>query len=256
MRSRRPTPRPQRTHVLRGPAPTRIKFSYTGTITSASSLPRIVGGHRQSSGRAFRGPGGPITSGNSAGMEGSAIFNLGTIAALLTTAPSAGIRQRAMLSWDRAASRDPFLTHWRKWRRPSQHSSTDIAYSISHDTTCRFAKTSSANNGDGVDPLLSSVRLVKNGDPKIALQSQPGNRCDPSQTVRISPLLQTMTLSRFAGAYPTCSKRGLSPPGRVMLGTQDRGADGTRAPWHRSRNSSRYGHVGPGHSGQVWLATF
>ena len=50
---------------------------------------------------------------------------------------------------------------------------TDAGYNISDDSTCGFAKTGSANNGDGVDPLLSTDGLADNGGPTetIALAS-------------------------------------------------------------------------------------
>jgi CSLREA domain-containing protein len=50
---------------------------------------------------------------------------------------------------------------------------TDAGYNISDDSTCGFAKTGSANNGDGVNPLLSTAGLANNGGPTqtIALQS-------------------------------------------------------------------------------------
>jgi hypothetical protein len=49
----------------------------------------------------------------------------------------------------------------------------DAGYNISDDSTCGFAKTGSANNGDGVNPLLSAAGLANNGGPTqtIALQS-------------------------------------------------------------------------------------
>jgi CSLREA domain-containing protein len=50
---------------------------------------------------------------------------------------------------------------------------TDTGYNISDDSSCGFAKTGSANNGDGVNPLLSTAGLANNGGPTetIALQS-------------------------------------------------------------------------------------
>ncbi|MBV8135875.1 MAG: right-handed parallel beta-helix repeat-containing protein [Deltaproteobacteria bacterium] len=50
---------------------------------------------------------------------------------------------------------------------------TDAGYNISDDSTCRFSGTGSANNGDGVNPLLSTAGLADNGGPTqtIALQS-------------------------------------------------------------------------------------
>jgi hypothetical protein len=50
----------------------------------------------------------------------------------------------------------------------------DAGYNISDDTSCGFAKTGSANNGDGVDPLLSRDGLANNGGPTatIALDSE------------------------------------------------------------------------------------
>jgi hypothetical protein len=41
----------------------------------------------------------------------------------------------------------------------------DAGYNISDDTSCGFAKTGSANNGDGVNPLLSTAGLADNGGP-------------------------------------------------------------------------------------------
>ncbi|HEY2486291.1 MAG TPA: choice-of-anchor Q domain-containing protein [Candidatus Binataceae bacterium] len=58
---------------------------------------------------------------------------------------------------------------------PSNCSGTinDAGYNISDDASCGFAKTGSANNGDGVNPLLSAAGLANNGGPTetIALQS-------------------------------------------------------------------------------------
>ncbi len=50
---------------------------------------------------------------------------------------------------------------------------TDAGYNIANDNSCGFAKTGAANNGDGVNPLLSSFGLANNGGPTttIALQS-------------------------------------------------------------------------------------
>ena len=50
---------------------------------------------------------------------------------------------------------------------------TDAGFNISDDSSCGFAKTGSANNGDRVDPLLSTAGLANNGGPTqtIALQS-------------------------------------------------------------------------------------
>jgi hypothetical protein len=39
----------------------------------------------------------------------------------------------------------------------------NAGYNISDDATCGFTKTGSANNGDGVDPLLSPAGLAQNG---------------------------------------------------------------------------------------------
>jgi hypothetical protein len=49
----------------------------------------------------------------------------------------------------------------------------DAGYNISDDATCGFVKTGSANNGDGVNPLLSTAGLANNGGPTqtIALLS-------------------------------------------------------------------------------------
>ena len=42
---------------------------------------------------------------------------------------------------------------------------TDAGYNIADDSTCGFAKTGSANNGDSVNPLLSMAGLANNGGP-------------------------------------------------------------------------------------------
>jgi hypothetical protein len=49
----------------------------------------------------------------------------------------------------------------------------DAGYNISDDSSCGFTKTGSANNGDNVNPLLSTAGLTNNGGPTqtIALQS-------------------------------------------------------------------------------------
>jgi hypothetical protein len=49
----------------------------------------------------------------------------------------------------------------------------DLGYNISDDTSCGFSKTGSANNGDGVDPMLDPAGLRTNGGPTrtIALLS-------------------------------------------------------------------------------------
>ena len=72
-------------------------------------------------------------------------------------------------SWRAACSHLPLFG-------PSDNCSgtiTDAEYNISDDSSCGFAKTGSANNGDGVNPLLSTAGLVNNGGPTqtIALQS-------------------------------------------------------------------------------------
>lgn len=50
----------------------------------------------------------------------------------------------------------------------------DASHNISDDNSCGFAKTGSANNGDGVNPLLSAAGLANNGGPTetIALDSE------------------------------------------------------------------------------------
>jgi len=51
---------------------------------------------------------------------------------------------------------------------------TDAGYNISDDMTCGFAKTGSANNGDGVNLLLSPAGLANNGGPTQTLALVPG----------------------------------------------------------------------------------
>jgi hypothetical protein len=42
---------------------------------------------------------------------------------------------------------------------------TDLGYNISDDSSCGFSKTGKANNGDNVNPMLSSDGLTNNGGP-------------------------------------------------------------------------------------------
>jgi CSLREA domain-containing protein len=80
---------------------------------------------------------------------------------------------------------------------------TDAGYNISDDHTCGFAKTGSANNGDGVNPLLSAAGLANNGGPTqtIALDSE-------------SPAIDAIPLA-------DCTDQA-SPPKRII--TDQRGA--------------------------------
>jgi hypothetical protein len=52
---------------------------------------------------------------------------------------------------------------------------TDAGYNISDDSSCGFSKTGSANNGDNVDPLLSSAGLAANGGPTLTVALQLGS---------------------------------------------------------------------------------
>jgi hypothetical protein len=52
---------------------------------------------------------------------------------------------------------------------------TDVGYNISDDSSCGFAKTGSANNGDGVNPLLSASGLANNGGPTQTIAPQSGS---------------------------------------------------------------------------------
>jgi CSLREA domain-containing protein len=52
---------------------------------------------------------------------------------------------------------------------------TDAGYNISDDASCGFAKTGSANNGDGVSPLLSTAGLADNGGPTQTIALQEGS---------------------------------------------------------------------------------
>jgi hypothetical protein len=52
---------------------------------------------------------------------------------------------------------------------------TDAGYNISDDNSCGFAKTGSARNGNGVDPLLSSDGLADNGGPTATIALQSGS---------------------------------------------------------------------------------
>jgi hypothetical protein len=79
----------------------------------------------------------------------------------------------------------------------------DDGYNISDDTTCGFAKTGSANNGDNVDPLLSSEGLVNNRGPTETIALTAG-----------SPAINAIPLA-------DCTDQA-SPPNRII--TDQRGA--------------------------------
>jgi hypothetical protein len=51
----------------------------------------------------------------------------------------------------------------------------DLGYNISDDTSCGFTKTGSANNGDGVGPMLSPAGLTHNGGPTRTISLLDGS---------------------------------------------------------------------------------
>ena len=51
----------------------------------------------------------------------------------------------------------------------------DAGYNIADDATCGFVKTGSANNGDGVNPLLSRAGLGTNGGPTETIALHEGS---------------------------------------------------------------------------------
>jgi hypothetical protein len=82
---------------------------------------------------------------------------------------------------------------------------TDAGYNISDDTTCGFAKTGSANNGDGVDPLLSTAGLANNGGPAQTVALVSG-----SPAIDVIPVADCTTLT---GVAITTDQRGFPRPG-------------------------------------------
>ena len=52
---------------------------------------------------------------------------------------------------------------------------TDAGFNISDDSSCGFAMTGAANNGDGVNPLLSTAGLADNSGPTQTLAVQSGS---------------------------------------------------------------------------------
>ena len=52
---------------------------------------------------------------------------------------------------------------------------TDADYNISDDNSCGFSPTGSANNGDGINPGLSSDGLTNNGGPTQTKALAPGS---------------------------------------------------------------------------------
>jgi hypothetical protein len=52
---------------------------------------------------------------------------------------------------------------------------TDGGYNISDDDSCGFAKTGKADNGDNVNPMLSSDGLINNGGPTQTIALSPGS---------------------------------------------------------------------------------
>lgn len=105
---------------------------------------------------------------------------------------------------------------------------TDSGYNISDDSTCGFSKTGSANNGDGVNPLLSTDGLANNGGPTetIALQSgSPAIDAIPhaSCTDQATPPNQLTTDQRGFGRPDP----GDGPDGPCDIGAYESGAVAT-----------------------------
>jgi hypothetical protein len=109
--------------------------------------------------------------------EGGAIFNSGATAALITNSTFSG-----NTAVDGAAVFGPskikgsiLAASTGGGGNCSIHISppTDEGYNISNDNTCGFDRTGSADNGDNVNPLLSSAGLANNGGPTqtIALRA-------------------------------------------------------------------------------------
>jgi hypothetical protein len=83
---------------------------------------------------------------------------------------------------------------------------TDAGYNISDDLSCGFAKTGSANKGDGVNPLLSASGPADNGGPTQTIALQSG-----------SPAIDAIPVADCTDqASPpspiTTDQRGLLPP--------------------------------------------
>ncbi len=157
-------------------------FNNGGTLTVTNST---FSGNSAGQGGAISNDGGLTVvnstfSGNSAGQGGGAIFNNDGLTVVNSTfssnsAPSGnggGIENT--VSYSSATLKGTILASSTGGNCASQRPAafTDRGYNISDDTTCGFSKTGSADNGDGVDPMLASG-LVNNGGPTetIALKS-------------------------------------------------------------------------------------
>jgi predicted outer membrane repeat protein len=96
---------------------------------------------------------------------------------------------------------------------------TDAGYNISDDSSCGFAKTGSAGNGDNINPLLVAGGLANNGGPTktIALQMDspaigaiPLASCTyPSGSLNPCTNPPAVTMSDQL----TCDQRGYGRPG-------------------------------------------
>jgi fibronectin-binding autotransporter adhesin len=142
-------------------------------------------------------------SGNSGDSSGSGIFNDRTLTVTNSTFSGNNAAQGgSILNFSGSASLKGTILAASSGGNCSG-GITDAGYNISDDSTCGFARTGSANNGDGVDPLLSTAGLANNGGPTQTIALAPG-----------SPAIDTITLA-------DCTDQ-TSPPNRLI--TDQRGA--------------------------------
>jgi CSLREA domain-containing protein len=151
----------------------------SGTLTVAKST--------FSGNSAFFGSGGAIAAGgtlsvtnstffdNGANEEAGGIYSTGILIVTSSTfsANRAYRAPGAIFTSDSASIKNTILAGSGSIGNRSG-TIADLGYNISDDHSCGFARTGSANNGDNVNPLLSSDGLANNGGPTqtIALSSK------------------------------------------------------------------------------------
>jgi CSLREA domain-containing protein len=202
-----------------------IWFSVTGTVQLGGTLPQVTdrgltingpaspritidgGGSVQvmqvASGATLNLQNLPITRGYDNDVGGGGIENFGTLTVTNSTFSGNNAAQGgSILNFSGSASLKGTILAASSGGNCSG-GITDAGYNISDDSTCGFARTGSANNGDGVDPLLSTAGLANNGGPTQTIALAPG-----------SPAIDTITLA-------DCTDQ-TSPPNRLI--TDQRGA--------------------------------
>jgi CSLREA domain-containing protein len=158
----------------------------TATVTGSTFVSN-GGGGETGSGAGAIGNGGTLTvtnttfSANGSPTAGGAIRNVGSNPAIITnctfsdnradSSPGGAISGSANIKSSIFASNTSGVPN----SGSCYGSITDAGYNIADDSSCGFSKTGSANNGDNVDPMLSSAGLANNGGPTETIALSTGS---------------------------------------------------------------------------------